>query len=104
MNDVSATDPPKPQRRLDRTAAVPTNGMRFYPRSRRGLRHRLIIVRRCPLCGDAHQFRDDGLRIASCGQGYLMVKSRKARTPTLPKESTVDAVVALTPDTTRGAP
>lgn len=67
------------RRRLDRSATKPVNATWFRPRGCRGSYIRLVIVRECPFCGDAHQFRDDGLRIASCRLGYLMIKARKAR-------------------------
>ena len=72
------------RRRLDRHTAKPVNATWFRPCSTRGLFHRLVIVRECPYCGDAHQFRDDGLRIASCGEGYIIIKARKARGTRVP--------------------
>ena len=72
---------PRRRKRLDRAGAVTVPGTVFFPVSRRGLRHRVVLVRRCPFCSEAHSFRDCGLRIASCGHGYLIVKGRRARRP-----------------------
>lgn len=78
---LTAPNEPVVRKRLDRAGAVTVPGTVFFPVSRRGLRHRVVLVRRCPFCSEAHSFRDCGLRIASCGHGYLIVKGRRARRP-----------------------
>jgi hypothetical protein len=63
--------------KLARAAAVAVNGTKYEPLSRRGLHNIRIFVRVCT-CGESHEFRTAGLRIAPCGQ-RLVIKARKAR-------------------------
>ena len=71
----------QPRRRLDRKNPAPARGRLYFWVSRRGLTHALIIDPACSWCGEVHTYRAAGLRIASCGGGYVQIKARKARTP-----------------------
>lgn len=61
-----------------KAAAVEARATWFRLRSRRGLLNKTYIVRRCPECSEAHEFRTDGMRIAPCGV-RLVIKARKGR-------------------------
>lgn len=54
-------------------------GVAYDTISRRGRRHRVVMVRHCPYCGAPHQYRDTGLRRAACRYGYVIVRARWPR-------------------------
>lgn len=64
----------KPRTRHGRANPVTVAGDIHAPLSRRGLTYRLVVAE-CPFCSREHVYRDAGLRVASCGGGYLMIEA-----------------------------